>query len=303
MNIVFFGASVTQQIYNSGYVIQFKNIIEENNLNELQIIQKGFGSMHLTDAGICKINEIISYCPNYIFIDWFSTGYVEINANNLYKYLDTIVRKLMLINSNICFLLFDRTDMCENRLIMYNLIIDYANKYNTNYIKLYNNLNVKELLRDTVHTNDKGSKFYSSVIYDYFINNMFNKGNNYESIPSENEFSNIKTLKLDMKVTDKIIMLGNFKIIGINQLIGNFSGIVQITRNEVDISFFNIWDQWCHYERNNIKMSFDWSNKIEIKITQNEFDTSLCDKNVDFKLHVKYMQINEIYYLGELNIE
>ena len=49
MNIVFFGASVTQQTKESGYVPQFKNILINNN-HHFNVIQKGYGSMHLYDA-------------------------------------------------------------------------------------------------------------------------------------------------------------------------------------------------------------------------------------------------------------
>lgn len=76
MSICFFGASVTQQSKESGYVILFNELLKQNDLNNLNIIQKGFGSMHITDAGICKINEVIDENPSYAFLDWFSTCYV-----------------------------------------------------------------------------------------------------------------------------------------------------------------------------------------------------------------------------------
>jgi hypothetical protein len=90
MNIVFFGASVTEQTKKSGYVPQFKQIVTDNSLN-FNIIQKGYGSLHLTDAGICKIDHIIENKPNICFIDWFSTHYIETNKEKLYSYLDIIV--------------------------------------------------------------------------------------------------------------------------------------------------------------------------------------------------------------------
>jgi hypothetical protein len=305
MKICFFGASVTEQGYKNGFVPQFKNILEENQLNNVEIIQKGFGSTHLFDAGICKIDEIISENPNYTFIDWFSTGYIETNCDKLEIYLNVIIRKLMLIKSNICFLLFDKLDMCERRLNMYDLIINYANQYNIHYIKLYNNSNVKELLRDDVHTNEVGAKFYAGKIYDYFTKNMCNKDIKYTNIPNENEYSIIKTLKIDRKITDKIVLFGNFKLMGIYQTIGNFSGIVEIIKNNEYKSFYNIWDKWCYFQRKNIQINSynEYVNNFEISVTQNTFDTSLCKENVDFSFYEKYIYIYEIYYLGELNME
>ena len=224
MNIAFFGASVTQQTKESGYVPQFNNILVNNNNNyNFNIIQKGFGSMHLYDAGICKINDVISENPSVCFIDWFSTGFIVTNREYLYKLLDCIVRKLMLINCQVCFLLLDILDVCENRMLMYNHIIDYAKVYDIHYIELYNNQNVNELLRDTVHTNTQGALLYSSKIYDYFITHILNNSINYCNVPNENEYSNINCVKINKRVNSNITLSGNFKLIGIQQLIGPFS--------------------------------------------------------------------------------
>jgi len=302
MNIAFFGASVTQQSGDSGFVPTFNKLIINNNLN-YNIIQKGFGSMHLNDAGICKIDEIISYNPNICFIDWFSTGFISHNKNDLYIYLDTIVRKLMLINCQICFLLFDRIDMCENRLIMYNCLIEYSKLYNLHYIELYNNSNKDKLLRDVIHTNEQGANFYANEIYKYFIENIINKNIIYESIPEKNEYNDIKTLNVDKQINNEILLKGNFKILGILQKIGNFSGIVEINRNNTETYKEYIWDQWCHFTRDNIKTNIPWSETITIKILSDTFDTQLCKIDINFNDFEKYMYIYEIYYLGELIIE
>lgn len=185
---------------------------------------------------------------------------------------------------------------------MYQLVIDYAIKYNIHYIKLYNNQNVNDLLRDAVHTNINGAKLYSKEIFNYFIKNMHNKKTFYCEIPNENEFSNFKILKINKIIKDKIVFIGNFKIFGIAQNIGNFSGIVEIIINNSEKTMFNIWDQWCYFNREVIRLQTEWANTIEIVITQNSFDTSLCKENIDFTKFEKYMDINEIYYIGELSM-
>jgi hypothetical protein len=303
MNIAFFGASVTQQQKESGYVTQFQQIVTDNSLN-FNIIQRGYGSMHLNDAGIIKINDIINNKPNVCFIDWFSTGYVETNKERLYSYLDIIVRKLMLINCKICFLLLDRKDMCENRLIMLKHIIEYSNLYNLDYIELYNNSNVNELLRDDVHTNDAGAIFYATEIFNYFMKNIIENPINYTNIPEEtSELYNIKVFQVNKQIDNEVIISGNFKIIGIFQRIGTFSGLVEITTNNESSYNFNIWDQWCYYTRNTIKIQTDWREQVKIKILQDTFDTELC-KNKDIKFNdiKKFMHIHEIFYVGNLSI-
>jgi len=297
--IAFFGASVTQQTKESGYVPQFNNLLLNNNYN-FNIIQKGFGSMHLYDAGICKINDVVGENPHVCFIDWFSTGLIVTNQAYLHMLLDCIVRKLMLMNCHVCFLLLDRLDMCENRMLMYTHIIDYAKIYNIHYIELYNNQNVTELLRDTVHTNTQGALLYSSKIYDYFITNILPNDTNYYKIPNENEYSNINCVTINKQVKSIIMLSGNFKLIGIQQQLGPFSGIIEITRNNSEKYTESVWDQWCHFTRDNIKIKTEWSETIAIKILQDTFDTSQCKSDIDFDNIEKYIYVYEIYYLGEL---
>ena len=73
-------------------------------------------------------------------------------------------------------------------------------------------------------------------------------------------------------------MNGNFKIVGIFQKIGPFSGIVEITKNNEPSCKFNLWDQWCFYTRNSFKIQSDWIFNMKIQITQDDIDTSKCKK-------------------------
>lgn len=301
MNILFFGASVTKQQGDSGFVPCFQKIIKKNNFN-CNVIQKGYGSMHLHDAGICKINDVMEQQPNICFVDWFSTGYILTDKIQLFLYLDAIVYKLMTLNCQICFLLLQIDVVCENRIKMYNLVKEYCKTYLLDHIELYNNLNANEILRDSVHTNNIGAEYYANTIFDYFVDNMMNKNTIYSKIPCENEYSNIKTLQINKEIHDEITLTGNFKIIGILQKIGNFSGLVEITRNDEISYLYNNWDQWCHYTRDNIKINTHWSSKITIKITQNEFNTSNCKVDFNFSNIQKYMYIYDIYFLGDLFI-
>lgn len=299
-NIVFFGASVTQQ--KEGYVHFFDKLVNRENYN---LIQRGYGSMHLDDAGICFIDDIILENPNYCYIDWFSTGFIAKNEKILYIYLDVIVRKLLLINCKIVFLLFDRADMSDERLKMYNNVILYANKYNIDYIELYNNENISDLLRDNVHTTILGSQVYGTKIYEHFLENIINKDTiSLINIPLENKYSDIKKITVDKVVNDNIILKGDFEIVGIYQTIGPFSGLCEIDTNG-DKKIFNIWDQWCRYKRKNIKITISERNQsCKIKVLQDSFDTTLCKiKDICFDSIKKYMEIHYIFYIGELEID
>ena len=161
--VSFFGASVTQQ--KNGYVDFFAKLCEDT----INVKKYGYGSMHIYDAGISFINNVINDKPNYCFIDWFSTGFI--NADSYIKqFIDTIVLKLIEINCVPIFLLFDRKDMCTKILDMYNYVTDYANQNNINYISMFNNQNIDKLLRDCVHTTELGANHYGNIIYNEFIN-------------------------------------------------------------------------------------------------------------------------------------
>jgi len=294
--LAFFGASVTQQ--SSGYVSK----IDELSNHTYKIVQRGYGSMHLNDAGVCFIDDIIDLTPDYCFIDWFSTGFILTDIKILSTYLDGIIRKLLLNNCIPIFLLLDRMDMCENRLKFYNIVIQYANEYNIHYVNLYNNANVKDLLRDTVHTSELGSNYYGIKIYDFFKDNVIN-ADITRKIPSENEMSLIKSITQDITVHDNIKLKGNFRLMGIYQQIGPFSGMYEIDSN-CTVQKFNLWDQWCHYNRLNIKMSTkQLCSYVDIKLLSDKFDTTNCKTDINFDNVEKYMEIKRIFYVGQMYID
>jgi hypothetical protein len=259
------------------------------------------------------IDEIISENPKICFIDWFSTAIIITDYVELCNYLDVIVRKLMLINTKIIFLLFDSLPLDEKRILMYNNIIKYSDEYSIDYLKLYNNENVNELLRDNVHTNEQGSLFYATKIYEFYldlqkslpccINSDAYNSKLYTKIPSENKYFDIKKINVNKIVNKKILLEGYFELIGIYQILGLFSGIVEIIIDDNKKQKCMIWDLWCYYERKNFKIKSDiFAKKIEINILQDSFDYKLCKENVNYDNYEKYMNIIDIYYIGDLNI-
>ena len=39
--------------------------------------------MHLNNAAVCFIDEVIAQKPSYCFFDWFSTEYIKINDDTV----------------------------------------------------------------------------------------------------------------------------------------------------------------------------------------------------------------------------
>jgi hypothetical protein len=292
MKISFFGASVTQQ---KGYVDEFKKkMLPNNNIN---VYKHGYGSMHLNDAGVCCINKVLENNPNYLFIEWFVTGYTDTCCD---VYLDTIINKCANITCVPVFLLLDRTDI-EKRVFFNNKIKEYATTYNIHYIEIVNIENREKYLRDAVHTTELGGHHYADIIYNYFITNVYDKEYNFTLIKTipPTIYSYILHIDINKTFHNNIIIEGNCEIIGIYQKIGPYSGVCEINYNNNKTEKCNLWDQWCYFERNNIKLKFTVDKSIKINILQEEFDTSSAKvQNVD---NNKKMTVHTIFYLGNIS--
>ena len=293
MKISFFGASVTQQ---KGYVDEFEKRMLPNNYN-INVYKHGYGSTHLNDAGMCYINKVLENNPNYLFIEWFVTGYTDVCCD---VYLDTIINKCANIMCIPVFLLLDRTDI-EKRISFNNKIKEYATTYNIHYIEIINIENREKYLRDTVHTTELGSHYYADIIYNYFITNIYDKEYNFTLIKTilPTIYNNILYIDINKTFHNNIIIEGICEIIGIYQKLGPYSGVCEINYNNGKTEKCNLWDQWCYFERNNIKLKFTVDKSIKINILQEKFDTSSAKvQNVD---NNKKMTVYTIFYLGTIS--
>jgi hypothetical protein len=299
MNISCFGASVTAQ--KEGYVMKLTELLESCNVN---VIQKGYGGMHLFNAGIVFLNEVIKEKPNICLIDWFSTGYIFEECT----FLDTIIYSLCQIHCIPIFLFLDRKDILL-RKNMYIFCKDYAKKNNINYIELHDIWDKEIILRDMVHTTILGAEKYAEYISQFLKNEIFpNMQMCFDNIicPVENKYCIVKKIDINKIVNTEIQFSGNGEIIGIYQTIGPHSGKLKyIYYNDQDIEKeqeFILWDRWCHYERKTISNHIDINGKFKIIITQEDFDKSIANKQIEWNNYVNYMNIISIFYIGDIEI-
>lgn len=302
LNISFFGASVTAQ--KTGYVHCFLNEQLKHN-DQFNISQHGYGSMHIKDAGMCYIDDVLKSNPQYCFLDWFSTSYTP-KDQELYSYLDNFRFKFISNNCQIIFLLFggDKSHMSNNRLVMYDQVIEYAKKYEISCINVYEkikNEEAKRLYRDTVHTLDYGSSLYGDNIYQEFISNVLNKKINKKNL-IQNKFANIKKIKIEKETIENFIKIkGTGEVLGIYQHIGPYSGIIQVDADGV-LSKQNIWDVWCYYERKHLKIQKSFHNYLNIFVSQEDFDRSSAKQQVDWNIKKTLKPIDYLYYIGNIEI-
>lgn len=143
--ITFFGASVTQQ--KNGYAVYLKKKIK----NSVKIFGKG--GMHLSNAGICYIDDVLKYSPEYCFIDWFSTDYIDTNENTI-EYLNTLIYKFSHAKCRLVFLFFPRLDNLS-RQIFYKFVKNFLAMSELYFIDLNDYYEYSsDLVKDSVHTTE-----------------------------------------------------------------------------------------------------------------------------------------------------
>ncbi|GAA4501539.1 hypothetical protein [Pseudaeromonas paramecii] len=284
--IAFFGASVTEQ--KNGYVDHFSLAVDN-----IEVKKYGYGGMHLCDAGICFIDEVVKAKPTHCYVDWFSTSYNDIGDNTI-SYIDTIINKLTSIQCKVIFLFFpsrspEKSDFyqyCKAALI----------ERNIHYIPLdekITNSNIETILRDNIHTTAHGSRIYSEIILGDYYRSIIPAVN----AVNETKYLSIKKLNVEKCFDEKVVLTGNCSIIGFLLTIGNHSGIVRV-KSEMHTEEINTWDRWCHFPRLNFKFPMKMNGSATLEILDVDFDTSSCKEIPCFRKFRKSLIIHNIFYIG-----
>lgn len=286
--ISFFGASVTQQ--KDGYWKYFGDL----NPN-FKISVFGYGSRHLNDAGICYIDTVLESKPDYCFIDWFSTGYIKYNEDKfdeITEYINTIIHKFYSNGVKLVFLIIP--DASVDKKNIYKKIDNYLSELNVPTINIsesFNNLN--EILRDGIHTTNLGAIRYAELINNKFHSDFYNKTEIPKSYPEKTKYCDIKKIDLNFIVEKKLVMSGPAEVIGISQVIGPYTGLL-----DIDGKIYNNWDRWCYYEREMVNLKFNVNDITEIKILENDFDRSSCEHHTNWNVKKK-LKLATMFYVGE----
>ena len=226
--IAFYGASVTQQA--NGYWEYFAKLNPNFDVKPF-----GNGSMHLNDAGICYIDDVINYEPEWCFIDWFSTGYIvygkdkdesttlEEDFEDIKQYIDTIMYSFLSKNIKLVFLTFPdksidgRTGNPVEKEEIYKKINEYINDIGVPTIDISESFeDLKIILRDGIHTTPFGAEEYSKIIDEEF-KNMYNLIEMPEEYPERNRYCGVKRMDLNMIVYNELRLKGPCEIIGVSQ--------------------------------------------------------------------------------------
>lgn len=296
-NFAFFGASVTKQ--KNSYADCLMDLIKK------KYKKFGYGSMHLSDAGICFVDDVIQYKPDICFIDWFSTSNTDYEKSIL-KYLDCIIYKFLKNNIEPILIIFPITSVSESRLNMYKNIKKYCETHNIKIIDIYSKsleekIDIRKLIRDYIHTTKYGSKYYASNIFNFLNSNLHS---NFNIVcPIKNKYCEIKKTNFNFTIKKYLELNVEDEIIGIYQTIGPYSGEVDIYKNDAFIEKQNMWDRWSFYERETFKISIKEPGHYIIKLSE-EF--KMCNyksqAEIDWKSYKNLIKIKEIYHIGNINI-
>lgn len=284
--IAFFGASVTQQKF--GYWKYFSAM----NTN-FDVKNFGYGGRQIWNAGVCYIDEVLEFKPDYCFVDWFSTAFVfQKNINEIKTLINTIAHKFFSKNVKLIFLTLP--NYWPNRENVYRELNDYLLDLKIPSIDLFHSFkDLSHILRDEVHTTKYGAEQYAKIIADRFMADMFCQIEIPNSYPSKNKYCDIKKIDINSNVSERMLLDGNCHVISFAQVVGPHSGLVNIGG-----TLFNNWDGWCYYERDHMKLDFDVNGPTPIEILQDNFDRSACKYECDWSAK-KMMKIKSIYYIGD----
>jgi len=276
MKLAFFGASVTKQ--KEGYANYVKT-----KRSDIETSIHGFGSMHIYNAGVCFIDEVLKTLPNICFLDWFSTGY---KSNDMTWYLNTILYRFAQKGCHVVFLFLDRNPMEDERLAMYDNAKKYCEDNGIAYLNMYNNPNVGEILRDAIHTTAKGSQIYGEHILKFL--DTFNIARPLPLHIKPTSLCSIRSVNVNAIIRENMEFSGEGKLVGIYMSVGPYSNKVEVLKDN-ETKEYTIRDEWCHYERKTFHLSlFGFSGKVVIRVVD--------------PYGIYYLKPHTLYYTGYLTL-
>ncbi len=282
MKIILFGASVTAQGKESGYFTHLSRLCEKDGIS---IARHAYSACHFNDAGFFKFEEILKTNGQICLFDWNTTGMGRYETEKLVFVLNQLWENKILP----AFLIFPRSDtnLHKNREAE-DQVVALSKDCNIPLLDIRHDINPDLHLRDNVHTNEVGAIEYATKVKS-FIDEMI------PSYPSRNlqlpldlnhNFTNLcvscsTTIEECKPLLLRISNVGLRPEIAIHIKVGPYSPIIQISVDNSIIKTLNLFDQWCHFEREmyyQILAPYHISNtsrKVEVNVLSELPDRSI----------------------------
>jgi hypothetical protein len=312
--ILFYGASVTAQTGMTGYFDFVKDALCSL---EYEALKTAYGGCHIDDAGFYRFESALIDDLKYIVFEWNTTG---LNIYNELKF-SYIFQVLKSRGINPIFIILPQEATMKGNRNSENQIYSICNRFGIPLLDVRVGLSVDDftgMVRDVVHTNEMGARFYSNKIID-FLKSVFASENKYwhgfNSYESDAlDFINPKVVGMELTLKVGEILQINIKSFSnvyseiiIRHRIGPFSPVALISDGAVSRNL-SFWDPYCHYEREHFSIlmnNTDFKHShlrsplfYNISISNDLPKYDLCRReNINFDVE-KLIKINEFYSLG-----
>jgi hypothetical protein len=329
MLVFAFGASITaQSVHHSsgeptGYVRYLSDILDKQ-ISNVEVRSLAAGSSHFDGAGYVLLDEVINQKPDFLILDWHSTGLTKFDdflwASAIRKIRDAAITTLIIIfplNEVIC-LGNERPNVSQARGAVGDGI-HLLNLYQEVGFSIFPDLH----LRDGIHTNAAGGKLYAQLIASAIAQILSDpscllqeKGLSVPLVSLDepvsvdccllsNDFMNFSVL--DMLIERCSGWQGGISVIA-ESIVGPFSPVVDISFND-KIAIQSIWDPWCYYPRSNFtnlvrlpcfSKPADILYNITVTTSDKSPEYSQCVKtDFDFSsITERFLRIKKLYCIG-----
>jgi hypothetical protein len=96
IHILFQGASVTHQNYESSYIYQLIKICKKK-ANFFKVKKSSYASCHINDAGFLNINFDTESKTNFCFLEWNTTALNNFDMNKLLYIIGILFKKKLFL--------------------------------------------------------------------------------------------------------------------------------------------------------------------------------------------------------------
>ena len=300
-SILLFGASVTQQGGESGYVTHLKRLLSSS------LVQYGVGGCHFNDAGYYLLDEAIGTTSyDLCLLDWNSTWLDTFDPNRL----ESVAKRLLAQQILPVFaILPTKLNIADRPSEL--LIIEYARQYCIPLIDLRPGFDLNHMLRDEYHTNEVGARYIAQGVQDFLVHldvaqalqAVVHGAINPNDGPEIYLYEINRRLQLDDVLEIELNQFDSSQPVDltVDMTIGPFSSFMGMSHDGVKVSTYQVWDLWCHYERRKLYQVLDIKahtpipSKLAISIEPGVIDYSVC-RRADFTFNGAHeLRIDKIY--------
>lgn len=273
-SVTFFGASVTEQSVHhvtkdrTGFVNYFEDELAE--AHGFKVSRVSAGSSDVKDAGVVYVERVIEENPDICILDWVTPALQDCDP----RFVQQIYFRLMEYDIFPVTVLLPRTDRNQRDIPLAREMARICERFSLPFYdvsEMLGDIRIDEILRDVVHTNAYGAEVYAKIM----LKILKDTPRLAEPLPKpvpplhvmtvEPEATpklSAKRLSITVKQKAEAEKLA-FSLV-MEQRVGPYSPVLNIRVQQApdgafeQVDQFNVFDAWCHRERQCIKSISNW---------------------------------------------